>query len=297
MDWDDLRYFLAVARAAGLTPAAQELGVSPATVSRRIDAFERAMGMTLFLRRQTGYALTDDGETLLAAALPVEQAMLGFARRSQDAGRPGVWTGTIRVATSEAVATWWVTPMLPEFVRCHPGLQVELVIGANTVNLSRRDADIALRMSPPARDEEGEYVALRVGAMTFAAYAKAGDRDAQRDWRALPYVNWGESLAHVPMARWTTAAFAGKRPVLLTNSMPTMIAAAGAGLGVTVMPESVGNSDPSLVRLDFACSRDLWLVYHRDLRDNQRVVAMKDFLLDVVRRQQKLQQGADGGSS
>ncbi|HEU0230449.1 MAG TPA: LysR family transcriptional regulator [Burkholderiaceae bacterium] len=283
MDWDDLRYFLAVARSAGLTPAAQALGVSPATVSRRIDAFEQAMGMTLFLRRQTGYTLTDDGETLLAAALPVEQAMLGFARRSQDAGRPGTWAGSIRVATSDTIATHWITPMLPLFVQGHPGLQVELVTGVNTVNLSRRDADIALRMSPPTREEEGEYIALRAGAMAFAAYITVDDADAQRDWRTLPYVNWGESLAHVPMARWAASMFPGRQPVLLSNSMPVMIAAAEAGLGVTVLPESIGERMAALVRVDFACARDLWLVYHRDLRHNPRVVAMKDFLLGVVR--------------
>ena len=284
MAWDDLRYFLAVARAAGLTPAAHELGVSPATVSRRIDAFEQAMGMTLFLRRQTGYTLTNDGETLLAAALPVEQAMQAFARRSQDAGAPGAWSGSIRVATSETIATHWITPVLPEFVQNHPGLQVELVTGVNTVNLSRRDADIALRMSPPAREEEGEYVALRAGAIAFAAYAATHDAHAQLDWRSLPYVNWGESLAHVPMARWAAGMFPGRQPVLLTNSMPVMIAAAEAGLGVTVLPESIGSKIPSLARLDFVCARDLWLVYHRDLRDNLRVTAMKDFLLGVVRR-------------
>jgi len=285
MDWDDLRYFLAVARTAGLTPAANELGVSPATVSRRVDAFEQAMSMTLFLRRQTGYTLTNDGETLLAAALPVEQAMLGFERRSQDAGGSGAWSGSIRVATSETIASHWITPMLPGFVQDHPGLQVELVTGVNTVNLSRRDADIALRMSPPAREEEGEYIALRAGAMTFAAYiAAAADAQARRDWRRLPYVNWGESLAHVPMARWVAGMFADKPPVLLTNSMPVMIAAAEAGLGLTVLPESIGAKMPSLVRVDAVCTRELWLVYHRDLRDNLRVTAMKDFLLEVVRR-------------
>ena len=269
MDWDDLRYFLAVARTAGLTPAANELGVSPATVSRRIDAFEQAMSMTLFLRRQTGYTLTNDGETLLAAALPVEQAMLGFERRSQDAGGSGAWSGSIRVATSETIASHWITPMLPGFVQDHPGLQVELVTGVNTVNLSRRDADIA----------------LRAGAMTFAAYiAAAADAQARRDWRRLPYVNWGESLAHVPMARWVAGMFADKPPVLLTNSMPVMIAAAEAGLGLTVLPESIGAKMPSLVRVDAVCTRELWLVYHRDLRDNLRVTAMKDFLLEVVRR-------------
>jgi DNA-binding transcriptional LysR family regulator len=282
MDWDDLRYFLAVARAAGLTPAAHELGVSPATVSRRIDAFEQTMGMTLFLRRQTGYTLTNDGETLLAAALPVEQAMLGFARRSQDAGESGAWSGSIRVATSETVATHWITPLLPGFVQGHPGLQVELVTGVNTVNLSRRDADIALRMSPPAREEEGEYIALRAGEMRFAAYIAASDAQARRDWRGLPYVNWGESLAHVPMARWAAGAFPDKPPVLLTNSMPVMIAAAEAGLGLTVLPESIGSKMPALARVDFVCVRELWLVYHRDLRENARVTAMKDFLLEVV---------------
>lgn len=284
MDWDDLRYFLAVARASGLTPAAQALGVSPATVSRRIDAFEQAMGMMLFLRRQTGYTLTDDGETLLAAALPVEQAMLGFARRSHDAGKPGTWSGSVRVATSETIATHWITPLLPEFVQSHPGLQVEIVTGSSTVNLSRRDADIALRMSPPAKDEEGEYVALRAGAMTFAAYIAADHADAERDWRTLPFLNWSEPLGCVPMARWTTSMFPGKQAALLSNSMPVMIAATEAGLGVAVLPESVGARMPSLVRLEYACARELWLVYHRDLRDSLRVGAMKDFLLDVARR-------------
>lgn len=286
MNWDDLRYFLAVARAAGLTPAAHELGVSPATVSRRIEAFEQAMGMALFLRRQTGYTLTNDGETLLAAALPVEQAMLGFARRSQDAGQSGAWSGSVRVATSETIASHWIVPRLPEFVQGHPGLQVELVTGVNTVNLSRRDADIALRMSPPAREEEGEYIAQHAGAMAFAAYVGAADVQAQRDWRSLPYVNWGESLAHVPMARWVAGVFAGKPAVLLTNSMPVMIAAGEAGLGLVVLPESVGARMPALVRVDFVCARDLWLVYHRDLRENQRVTAMRDFLLEVARSHQ-----------
>ena len=289
MNWDDLRYFLAVARASGLTPAAQELGVSPATASRRVEAFEQAMGMTLFLRRQTGYTLTDDGERLLAVALPVEQAMQGFARRTQGADRPGAWAGSIRVATSETIAVHWITPSLPEFVRGHPGLQVELVTGVSTVNLSRRDADIALRMSPPAREEEGEYIALSVGAMTFAAYVAVedGGQGNPGDWRTRPYATWSEPMAHVPMARWAAGAFAGRRPILLSNSMAVLVEAARCGLGVAVLPTSVGDRISAITRVEpghFACARDLWLVYHRDLRDSARVAAMKDFLIDVVRR-------------
>jgi DNA-binding transcriptional LysR family regulator len=287
MDWNDIRHFMAVARTGGLTPAAQELEVSPATVSRRIDAFEQSVGMTLFLRRQTGYVLTDEGEHLFKMAQPVEQAMLGFARQTQGAGQPGQWTGTVRVATSEAVATCWITPLLAGFLERHKGLQIELITGAGLASLSRRDADIALRMSPPAKEEEGEYVAQHVGAMAFAAYMRRDVRDKTADWRSLPYASWSEPLDNVPMAKWAARHFSRGQPLLLTNSMNVQAAAAACGLTVSVIPTSMGDADPDLVRVEpghFVCSRDLWLVFHRDLRDSQRVMAVRDFLADVVER-------------
>lgn len=285
-DWNDIRYFLAVAAEGGLTPAAQILGVTPATVSRRIDAFEHAVGSVLFLRRQTGYVLTDEGERLLESARPVEQAMLGFARQT-DAGASGRWVGTVRVATSEAVAVNWLAPRLSDFVRQHPGLRVELLTGYNLANLSRRDADIGLRMTAPSREEEGDYIAHHAGAMAFAAYVAADTDIGEGGWRALPHLNWSEPLAQVPMARWTASTFAGSRAVLLTNSMNVMAMAARSGVGLAVLPVSIGDDDPRLKRVEpdqIVCARDLWVVYHRDLRDSERVVAMRDFLLAAVRR-------------
>jgi DNA-binding transcriptional LysR family regulator len=281
MDWNDIRYFLAVARRGGLTPAALELSASPATVSRRIDAFEQSVGATLFLRRQTGYLLTDEGERMLETALPLEQAMLGFERQTQSAAQPGQWSGSIRIASSEMAATYWIAPRLGEFLELHPGLRVELITGVEAVNLSRRDADIAVRMVPPTREEEGEYIAQRLGQMVFAAYASPRIMEGVENWQALPHISWPESLSHLSMAKWLSATFVKKDPVLVGNSMYVQHMAAAGGLGVAVLPILVGDGDDRLMRVEsdhFACSRDIWLMFHRDLRASQRVIAVKNFL-------------------
>lgn len=284
MNWEDIRYFLAVARQGGLTPAAADLGVSPATVSRRVDALERDSGMALFLRRQSGYVLTDEGQSMLEAALAVEQAMLGFARRAQGVGEPGRWTGSIRLATSDALAAHVIVPRLAGFLERHPGLQVELVTGVQAVNLSRRDADMALRMAPPTADEEGEYVAQRLPDVQFAAYVARALVRRKADWRGLPHVSWPDSLSHIAMARWTRAAYGDAQPVLRTNSVGTQYQAARHGLGVVVLPISMADADPLLRRVQpghLACTRPLWLMHHRDLRSSRRVIAMKEFVLEL----------------
>lgn len=288
LDWNDLRFFLAVARRGGLTPAAQDLQASPATISRRIDALERDTGMALFLRRQTGYILTEEGERLLASALPVEHAIEGLLRQTQLTDDTDPWHGTVRLATSDTVATAWIAPYLPEFLDAHPGLQIEILTGFNMVNLSRRDADIALRMAPPAQEEEGDYVAAHAGAMPFAAYAATAALARNEDWQTLPHTNWSEPLRHIPPAKWTDAAFKGQTARLLSNSLAFMAAAAHAGAGVTVLPTSVGDADPRLRRIvpdHLACARDLWIVYHRDLRSSRLIRAVKAFLLDIVARE------------
>lgn len=283
MDWNDIRYFLAVARCGGLTPAAALLGVSPATVSRRIDAFEQALGLTLFLRRQTGYLLTDEGESMLASAVPVEQAMLGFERQGQSAGGSGQWAGSVRVATTDMLASHLITPRLGEFLAQYPGLRVELLTGVAQVDLSRRDADIALRVMAPSKDEEGDYIAQSLGRLQFAPYIAAG-LAADSDWRALPHVSWDEPRRYFPMAKWSSATFGSTPPVLASNSLHVQHMAACQGLGVSVLPMYVGEHDARLKRIDPDTpipARELWLMYHRDLRGSRRVTAMRDFLVRI----------------
>ncbi|MDE2290005.1 MAG: LysR family transcriptional regulator [Burkholderiales bacterium] len=286
-DWNDLRYFLAVARSGGLSPAAGELAVSPATVSRRIDALEQALGLTLFLRRQTGYLLTDEGERLLASALPVEQAMLGFERQAEGAGKQAEQlSGTVRVAVPETLASYWIAPRLKAFLAQYPKLCVELIVGVNYVNLSRRDADIAVRMAAPTREEEGEYIAQPLGGLPFAAYVAAGISSADQDWRTLPYLAGDDSWSHLAMTKWLRATFAGQPPALASNSMNVQYMAACQGLGVVVLPTFVGDGDARLRRVEpghHVLSRELWMMIHRDLRASGRMSAMREFLTTIFR--------------
>jgi DNA-binding transcriptional LysR family regulator len=285
-DWDDLRYFLAVARGGGLTPAATALAVSPATVSRRIDVFEEAQGTKLFIRRQTGYLLTDDGERLLESALPVEQAMLAFLRQSEDAGTPGRWSGKIRVACPELLSAHRLAPRLGEFYQQYPGLTVELIVGLEPANLSRRDADMALRIGTANKDDEGDYIWQPLAELPYAAYVSRTRSNYLAHWRGLPHIGWTEAWAHLPMAKWLSTNFPDQIPVLTSNSMKLQHIAARIGLGIVVLPTFVGEDDPELIRVEpekLVTSRPLSLVFHRDLRDSDRMTAMRHFLTAIFR--------------
>lgn len=283
-DWNDLRCFVEVARASGLSQAANKLGISPATAGRRIDALEQVLGVHLFIRRQTGYFLTDDGERVFAEAQIVEQAMLAFTRRTNDAANTGRWSGHIRVACPELVASHWITPRLGAFLAEHRGLTVELIVGTEQVNLSKRVADVAIRFTEPRRDEEGDYVVTKLGNISFAAYSAIAIRSGVNDWRDLPYISWGDSGSHLTIARWLKAEFSGRKPVFVSNSLNQQYVGARAGLGVVVIPTYIGDKDAGLMRIEpehEVTSRPLWMVFHRDLRSSERLVAMRNFLTSL----------------
>src|SRR6516162_2201124 len=143
MDWDDFKHFLAVARGGSLTAAAHSLKSSPATVSRRVAALERKLGTRLFDRRQSGYSLTEDGELIRVKAEDMEDAVIAAEREAL--GRDLRATGKVRVAASDDIATYLIAPSLGQFRRLYPGIMLEIVAQRDVVNLSRREADIALR--------------------------------------------------------------------------------------------------------------------------------------------------------
>lgn len=158
-NWDDVRIFLAVARIGTLSGAADTLGMGIATLSRKLDRFEKSLGMPLFSRHQNGYRLTDDGEALLERAEALEYAGLALG---ESAKLQGNVAGVVRLATSDNLATHFILPSMKGMLEKYPDLRVEVLSGVQSVNLHRRDADLAIRMVKP---ESGNLTLKRLGTV------------------------------------------------------------------------------------------------------------------------------------
>ena len=238
--WDDARIFLAVARAGTLTLAAEAVGSGVATVSRRIERLETALGLPLFARHQSGYRLTDDGEALLPRAEALEQAAETFGAQAQSSGEAA---GRVRLATAENLANPVIIPSLPDLRARHPRLVLEIVTDVATVNLHRRDADLALRMVKPQR---GNVTLKRLGTLGFGLYGSPAYLAARRggpDRAAFDqdaFIGWSEAQSQLPAAQWIERSLRGRPPALTTTTLSAQFSAVVAGLGLAVLPHFLG---------------------------------------------------------
>lgn len=285
VEWDDFKYFLAVARTGTLTDAARALKTSAATVGRRILALEGRLGARLFDRRQTGYALTESGEAIRPRAEDVEEAVLSVEREAF--GRDLRATGKVRVATAEDIATFVVAPKLAEFRRSHPGIVLEMVSSWDVVNLTRREADIAIRTVRPTH---GDFVVRRAGVWNCAMYAAKTYARARKlkpgmtDFRELDVISWTDESTFRG-GDWFDLHAKDAPVVFAANSRHIQYAACKAGLGAAILPCLPADDDPDLIRLlppERVRLVPLWLVAHRDLLRTARVRAAMDFLADIL---------------
>jgi DNA-binding transcriptional LysR family regulator len=285
MEWDDFKHFLVVARSGSLSEAARVLKTSPATVGRRIAALEDRLGARLFDRGQTGYALTESGEAIRLKAEDVEEAVLSVEREAF--GRDLRATGKVRVATAEDIATFVIVPRLPEFQRTYPGIVLEIVAGWDVANLTRREADIAIRTVRPT---QGNVVIRQVGVWNCAVYvakAYAAKRDLKlglNDFRDIDVITWTEESSFRG-GNWFDDHARDAPVVLAANSRHIQYAACKAGLGAAILPCLAADRDPDLIRLlppERVRSVDLWLVAHQDLVRMARVRAVLDYLAEIA---------------
>jgi len=288
-NWDDLRYFLAVARAGTLSGAARTLDVNHSTIFRRIAAFEGQIGVRLFDRLPTGYVLTPAGEQMQDAALRIEEQIAALDRRL--AGQDGRLTGTVRITTIDMLAIGVLPRHLGAFRAAFPGIEIELTISNSLLDLTRREADVALRVS---RDPPETLVGRRVSRLVFAVY---GSRDyaARRPEAELGSHDWiGFDAEHAALARRFAAFLPAVRPVFKANSVAVAIAAAKAGIGLAVLPCGLADMEQGLERiatLPDEFTLDLWLLTHEDLRTTARIRAVLDFLADGLAAEAKLFRG------
>lgn len=273
IDWDDLRYVLAVAEHRGLAAAARALGVNHTTLMRRIGAFEAAQGLRLFERLPTGYALTPGGEELLAAARNVSGVIAELERRL--AGRDARLQGTLRIATTDTLAAGVLPRHLAAFRALHPAIVLELSLGNAMADLARREADVAVR---PAAQPTEALVGRRLCGIAFAVY---GARGAEAEAWVVP----DETLAGSAAGRWTRAHVPEAAVAARSDSLLALRDLAAAGLGRAVLPCYLGDADTRLARIGGVladASSELWLLSHPQLRRAARVRAFTSFMAQAL---------------
>jgi len=288
LNWEDLRHFAAVSRTGSVAAAGRDLGVNYSTVLRRLESLERALGVRLFERLQSGYVMTAAGEVLKRRLAPVEEA-LGSAQRELG-GIDGALSGTIRLTTTDTLAHGLLMPILQRFQALHPGVDLQLIVSNQFLSLTQREADVAVR---PSNVPPSNLVGRKAGVLATGFYAsRAYLEQAQlrgvglTDWAAHRWVVPDASLAHLAAAEWLARTVPAQQYGVRADSLLTMVDAARHDMGVAPLLTMLAEGEPSLVRLaepDPQFHTQLWVLTHRDLRNVARIKALNQFLYDALR--------------
>lgn len=285
--WDDVRLFLALGRSRTVGAAARLLGVDASTVSRRLLVLEESIGATLFDRGRNGIAATESAEELFPVAERIEEAMSSFTRAADALEREP--SGLVRITCPSDVAEVVLVPLLPELFQKYPQVSVDLDAGETLRDLSRREADIALRV---VRPERGDLVVTRLLAVRWVLAATppvAKKLGKLSNWTDAPWIGFGERLTGSPPARWYEKFVPGAQPRLRSDSLQLQLAALRRGAGVALVPEpSVGAYGLVEVELSRTLGKqaadwpvsELFLVTHRALRDVPRVRVVWELLVE-----------------
>jgi DNA-binding transcriptional LysR family regulator len=286
-DWDDLRYFLAVARAGRLTVAARRLGADHATVSRRVSALEAALKAKLFERRPQGYALTGHGERLLARAESMETQALSLS--SEIGGADLALTGTVRIGAPDGFGTAFLAPRVAKLARQSPDLELQLVAMPRLLSLSKREADLAISLGPP---KEGRVLArkltdYRLGLYATAEYlARSAPIREPEDLHAHEVIGYIDDLIFAPELDYLDEIAKGLRARVQSSNLVAQMQATLAGAGVCVLPLFMACGEGRLVPVlpeRVVLQRAFWLIVHADLKEVARIRATMDFLIREVR--------------
>jgi DNA-binding transcriptional LysR family regulator len=278
VDWDDVRHFLALARTGSVRAAGTTLGVSHSTVARRVEALEMRLGVRLFDRHRDGYLLTHAGREMVLGAERVEREMVALERGL--AGQDARLQGPVRVTCTDPFIAKILLQALTKLCDAHPGIELELDVDAKNLDLSKREADVAVRALVPGATPPEHLLGRRLVPITVCNYVGT-EHLAQLDpaRRARP-LRWLGSNPRSMMEELVASSSYPEAPIWGSfESMAVMADAARAGLGVALLPTYVGDPDPGLTRCpqpDLRHGADFWLLSHHDLRDNARLRAARD---------------------
>ncbi len=286
-DWDDLRYFLAVARHRSTLAAGRALKVSQSTVHRRLAELERRIGRALVKRHPTGYRLTELGQEMVAYAERVEVAVQGFEEHLEAERREAA--GVVRVTCPEPIM-FRITQsaLLDRFHARHPGVRVEFVMSDKYLDLMKGDADVALRSGDT---EDGELVGRKIADSLWAVYAsrkyveRHGKPARVEDLERHALIGFDEAMANHRAAKWLRRVAPNARIVARNDSVLGLVYAVKSGIGIAPLPTALGDAEEDLVRVlgPIPELARIWRLLTRpDLRRTPRVAAFFDFIVAEI---------------
>ncbi|WP_047237128.1 LysR family transcriptional regulator [Chromobacterium subtsugae] len=272
MQWDDVRYFLALAREGSLSAGARALGVEHSTISRRVGQLEAALGLRLFDRLPRGWQLTQEGESLLPQALALETGIAGMLR---SASAKNALAGQVRLTAPPQLLNHVLLPLLTTFRQRYPDIDLTLLGERRRARLEQGEADLALRLDEP---DTPELIARPLALVSYALYGTARWRQTEAsEWL---FIGFDDSQAGLSLKRWLGEHAGARRVALRGNDLDTHFQAARQGLGVALLPRFLARAAPELAELDSPPPPDkqLYLLMHPDVRRAPRVRALADFI-------------------
>jgi DNA-binding transcriptional LysR family regulator len=281
-DWDDVRFFLAVARSRTISLAGRRIGTDHATVGRRITALEDALGMKLFERNPRGYNLTQHGEAMLgmASAMEAEAVRMSESAAGQQIGV----TGAVRISTPEGFGNYFLAPRIGELVANHPRLGVEMITIQQIVALSRREADIAVTMTVPP---SGNFVEEHLTDYRLYVYGSRAYLDAapairtREDVGDHPFIGYVDDLIFTRSLNYMSEIRPHLRARIQNSSLHAQLMATIAGSGLCVLPAYVARTASNLVAVlpeEVSLQRSYWMVADADMADTAQVRLVQRFL-------------------
>ncbi|MGB5809039.1 MAG: LysR family transcriptional regulator [Polyangiales bacterium] len=298
-NWNDIRYFLALHRHVTLAAAGTALAADPTTVSRRLLKLEERLGARLFDRTPNGYALTEAGHRLLPRASGIEREVLGVER--DVAGEDQKLEGVVRLAATEMLTTRFLAPHLRKFREKYPGIELDLICTHRDVNLARREADIALRLSRPTQDD---LVIKRLASVDLGLYASSeyvGRRGTPNEsFEGHDLVMFADRRPFHRENTWLETRAANARIAVRVDSVSAMYSAIVGGAGIALLPCLIADRDERLVRVPLSGApepRQIWQTVHKDVRQSARIQAVVEFLGGVLGGHLQASRASGSGSA
>lgn len=291
-DWDDLRFFLSVARTGTVSAAAVKLGVNQSTVSRRINSFEKEIKVRLFERLSTGYELTPEGEELQHRVLLIEDEVQAIDRHIM--GRNIELSGPIRITTSLAMVRYLLMPIFKHFNLLHPDIELHVDMSDNIYNLTQREADIAIRVTRDPIPEN--LIGRELGLLKFGVYGENKYLESYNSAKGKKPLRWiGEDNNDV-RPNWLPENVEPLHLVMRSNQVLATLDAIEEGLGVGRLPCFIGDTGNKLTKLKLnkeVSGVPVWLLTHVDLRRVNRMSVFTSFMVEEMRKQ--LNYGVNNG--